>query len=510
MRYHQLCTHLRSDFAAAAAASLLLLTFTASPARATVALPVEGALTKTFQVPWDRIDAKDLLVLVNSNDPQSVAVADDYMARYSIANGNRLNLSFTKTAIMRDTDFPPVRNAIAAYLQAHAHIQAIVVTWTEPWKVAPPNTSAGMSITSAITFGFAPEYYNTSGGTCAATAVSPLYAQELSHPYRDFGLRPAMMLAGESSANVSSMLSRSTSAKSTFPLPTGYLVRTTDDNRSVRYPEMQTAAAFWNYPFGLRLNYIDNSRGDPSNNSITNRMDVLYYFTGLVQVDHLDTLQFVRGAVADHLTSSGGALTNTSQMSILRWLEAGASGSYGTVAEPCNFVEKFTDVELFLSRYFHGALLIDAYWQAVKEPGEGIFVGDPLTQPYAPRARMNAAGQIELSTTGLADAHVYKVMGLDAGGVSTKLLDGVQVDTPQLRVLSLPAGYATYKLLDTGNLYQDHGAPQLTAASVSRLDLRDGTVRFDVHADDREGDQVLLQFPARRRQALRAVLRPCR
>jgi threonine synthase len=30
-------------------------------------------------------------------------------------------------------------------------------------------------------------------------------------------------------------------------------------------------------------------------------------------------------------------------MSALRWLEAGASGSYGTVVEPCNHPAKFPD-----------------------------------------------------------------------------------------------------------------------------------------------------------------------
>ena len=40
------------------------------------------------------------------------------------------------------------------------------------------------------------------------------------------------------------------------------------------------------------------------------------------------------GALADHLTSSGGMLTDSGQMSALRWLEAGATGSYGTVIEP--------------------------------------------------------------------------------------------------------------------------------------------------------------------------------
>jgi hypothetical protein len=69
---------------------------------------------------------------------------------------------------------------------------------------------------------------------------------------------------------------------------------------------------------------------------------------------------------------------------------------------------------MFLQRYFAGAPLIDAYWYSVHEPGEGIFVGDPMTQPYAPKAKLNNAGQIEFTTTGLVARHVYKVTGATA------------------------------------------------------------------------------------------------
>jgi hypothetical protein len=84
----------------------------------------------------------------------------------------------------------------------------------------------------------------------------------------------------------------------------------------------------------------------------------------------------------DHLTSVGGQLTDGVQMSSLRWLEAGATGSYGAVVEPCNFVEKFPNPSLAVFWYTHGASLIEAYWKSVAWPGEGIFIGEPLAAPY--------------------------------------------------------------------------------------------------------------------------------
>lgn len=69
--------------------------------------------------------------------------------------------------------------------------------------------------------------------------------------------------------------------------------------------------------------------------------DIMIYQTGLARVGKLETLRFLPGALADHLTSYGGDLLGSGQMSSLRWLEAGATASYGTVSEPCNHWQKF-------------------------------------------------------------------------------------------------------------------------------------------------------------------------
>ena len=76
-------------------------------------------------------------------------------------------------------------------------------------------------------------------------------------------------------------------------------------------------------------------------------------------------------------------MPTSSQMSALRWLEAGSTGSYGTVIEPCNFPQKFPDPEVLMRRYLAGESLIEAYWKSVRWPGQGIFIGEPLARPYA-------------------------------------------------------------------------------------------------------------------------------
>src|SRR5262245_13528971 len=71
----------------------------------TTDLPVEGNGSKKFQVPWRWIEADQILVVANTRDSQSVAVADEYMERYGIPAANRLDVSFTKSEVIKDNDF---------------------------------------------------------------------------------------------------------------------------------------------------------------------------------------------------------------------------------------------------------------------------------------------------------------------------------------------------------------------------------------------------------------------
>jgi len=125
---------------------------------------------------------------------------------------------------------------------------------------------------------------------------------------------------------------------------------------------------------------------------LVNATDVFTYFTGLTSVPDLAENNWLPGAVGDHLTSYGGILTNTSgQMPIVEFLAAGATGSYGTVVEPCAFTEKFPDPSVFLPHYLKGDTLVEAYWKSVSWPGEGLFVGEPLACPYRASEALGAA-----------------------------------------------------------------------------------------------------------------------
>src|SRR5579863_2077990 len=111
------------------------------------------------------------------------------------------------------------------------------------------------------------------------------------------------------------------------------------------------------------------------------------YFTGAVRVEEMEHIRFLPGAIADHLTSTGGVLAGGSQMSALAWLDQGATASYGSVSEPCNSLQKFPNVDVLLRHYARGETVLEAYWKSVEMPGQGLFIGEPLARPYAASRR---------------------------------------------------------------------------------------------------------------------------
>jgi hypothetical protein len=144
--------------------------------------------------------------------------------------------------------------------------------------------------------------------------------------------------------------------------------------------------------------------------SISDKTDVLFYFTGLTRVPNIRTNRYLPGAVADHLTSAGGNLNGSKQMSSLRWLEAGATGSYGTVVEPCNLLAKFPDPMTMISHYYNGNTLIEAYWKSVLMPGEGVFIGEPLASPFGGYRVRERDGVTTLTTQALQPGY-YTLYG---------------------------------------------------------------------------------------------------
>lgn len=400
------------------------------------AMPVAPQLV----LPRESLAPADLAVLVNSDDPQSVAVGEHYVQARGIPAANVIALPLgatyaaMQTTTMTAAAFATWKTQIDA--ATPATIQAYAVTWIYPSVVGC------MSLTSALAFGYDDSWCTTS--PCAATAPSPYFNTEGTTPFTTHQIRPAMVIAGTSSVAANELIDRGVSADGTYPLATGYLVRTSDSARSVRYPDMQSVASTWNKPDGLAFVYQDDSASGTG--LIADKPDVLFYFTGLASVGQIATNQYLPGAMADHLTSYGGQIPTSGQMSILRWIEAGATASFGTVVEPCNYTAKFPQVSVAVAKYFAGASLIEAYWKSVAWPGEGLFIGEPLARPYGTSYAV-ADGTLTIKTTALVPNQLYKVESAPtADGPWTTAMGDIQVTTRSLKVIAFPATEPFYRL----------------------------------------------------------------
>jgi uncharacterized protein (TIGR03790 family) len=314
------------------------------------------------------IDENNLAVIVNSADPLSLAVGQYYAEHRHIPATQVIQVALpVGVSVLSPEEFVRIKAEVDAVTPSH--VQAYALAWAAPYRVGC------MSITAAFAFGFDTSYC---ADGCHLTRLSPYFNSTSRFPASELRMRPTMMLAGRDFPQIKALIDRGIQSDGTYPRGTAYLVTTHDAARSTRsrlYDSVSTAAAGL---IGIEMLHQDELR---------DRTDVLFYFTGATWVNQLATLRFLPGAIADHLTSFGGQLTDSTQMSALRWLEAGATGSYGTVVEPCNFVQKFPHPGVVIGRYVRGETLIEAYWKSVACPGQGVFIGEPLATPYRYRRR---------------------------------------------------------------------------------------------------------------------------
>ena len=310
------------------------------------------------------IDRTQIAVIVNTRDRLSVEIGQYYAKQRRIPFQNFIKVHFSPSGSTLTTkEFGAIKASVDE--QTMPGVQAYALTWAAPYRVEC------MSITSAFAFGFDPAFCAVG---CKPTRRSPYYNSRARLPFTQLGIRPTMAIAATSFEQAKALIDRGVDSDGSIPTGTAYLLSTSDNTRNVRSAS---------YPLVERILKGRLHVRRQNANSLANANDVLFYFIGKAHVEGLETLHFVPGAIADHLTSTGGMLTDDSgQMSALRWLEAGATGSYGTVIEPCNLVQKFPNPVVAIGRYLLGETLIEAYWKSVQMPGQGIFIGEPLAAPY--------------------------------------------------------------------------------------------------------------------------------
>ncbi|MGK5061721.1 TIGR03790 family protein [Janthinobacterium sp. LB3P112] len=310
------------------------------------------------------LQPSQLAIVINDAEPNSVEVGEYYRHAHAIPAANIVHVSIpNRPAKLSADQFSQLKGRINEQLKPG--IQAVLMVWSAPYAVECN------SITSAFTLGFdAAQCVKT----CDPGKPSAYFNSTVNQPFTQLGLRLSMLLPVDFVEEAKAVVDRGKVSGFAVPRATAYYLRTTEASRNSR-------AGFFP-PDGVisqRKMTIKNIKA----NSLEGAQDVMVYQTGMSKVDKLDTLRFLPGALADHLTSFGGDLRGNGQMSSQRWLEAGATASYGTVTEPCNYWQKFPNPTVLLRHYLSGVTALEAYWRSVAWPAQGLFIGDPLAAPYA-------------------------------------------------------------------------------------------------------------------------------
>lgn len=326
-------------------------------------LALHGAAQAQFSPSPAGLQPAQLAIIVNDEEPNSVALGEYYRKQRDIPAKNVVHVRIpNKPRKLSADQFRQLKQEIDAHLGPE--IQAVAMLWTAPYAVECN------SITSAYTLGFDAAQC---AKPCGPGKPSAYFNATSRRPYSEHGMRLAMLLPTESMEEGKALIGRGVASGFRVPAAGAYYLVTSEQARNSRAPFFPKSGVLKAKKLSVKTMQADVLEG---------ARDVMVYQTGMAKVDKLDTLQFLPGAVADHLTSLGGDLYGESQMSSLRWLEAGATASYGTVSEPCNYWQKFPHPTVLLRHYVTGETAIEAYWKSVAWPAQGLFIGEPLAAPY--------------------------------------------------------------------------------------------------------------------------------
>lgn len=316
-----------------------------------------------------RLTSKDLGLVINEADPYSVQVGAYYAQARRIPENQILRVRVPVRSALTPQEFADFVQRVNGFYGQR--VQALALAWRQPYAV---DCNA---ITGALAMGYDPRLCRD---TCGASRRASYFGSASTQPYKDHGMRLSMLLAARDVASAKALIDRGVKSDASQGLRGAlpaqvHFVNTSDrvrSQRSLLFPPAGPVSQF-----GIQVN-LDETE------ALREADRVLMYLTGRAQVDHLETVHFLPGALADHLTSFGGVLDKPhGQMTVMAWIDAGATASYGTTSEPCSHLQKFPNPQALLLFYIQGATALEAYWKSVMWPQQGLFVGEPLAAPFA-------------------------------------------------------------------------------------------------------------------------------
>jgi len=331
----------------------------------------------------------NVVVVVNQNSTNSVQLGNYYCERRSVPPQNLLRINWTGGNITwTRSDFEAnLLNPLAAMLSSRGltnQADYVVLSMDIPFQVT--DTNGINSTTAALFYGFKTDDCTSdcpagNPGCNLPDASSNAYAGS-----EDLFRQTPPVAAGSNSwlvtmitssnlAQAQAIIDHGVASDGACPTQTVWLAKSSDIFRNIRYLEFDNAIfdARVTGDFSIVRTNIDPPIG------LTNQLGYLnghYQFT-------IVSNAFVPGAIADSLTSYAGVIYGyNDQTTLLVFLNAGACGSYGTVTEPCAYLQKFPSPQDYFYQY-RGFSLAECYYMSLANPYQGLIVGEPLAAPFA-------------------------------------------------------------------------------------------------------------------------------
>jgi hypothetical protein len=145
---------------------------------------------------------KELAIVINEDDPDSVAVGAYYRQRRDIPAANVVKVRIPgKPQRLTPAQFRLLKEEIDSKLGPN--IQAVLMIWTTPYAVDCN------SLTGAYTLGFDGAQC---ARTCAAGQPSPYFNSKSARPFTDHAMRPSMLLPITSVKEAKALIDRGVAA----------------------------------------------------------------------------------------------------------------------------------------------------------------------------------------------------------------------------------------------------------------------------------------------------------
>ena len=323
------------------------------------------------------------LVVVNSTSRDSRALGAYYIAQHGIPPSHLCTIKTDPRApsISRHFFEREIQVPIQAHIANHkleGQIHYLVLCMDIPSRVDNFN-----GLTAAVYYGFKPPTPDAPRCHIASNSVNQYFGAEMAYTssagWNQTNAPIPFLLTAENLKTAKKVVDRAVASQASFPAGIFCLYGSSDSARNIRYRTYSTVAR----QFALfdRQEWISTRpAADP-----VPELPVLGYMTGRpsLPTQYVDMV-LAPGAIAEHLTSCAGMIPDPclNQSTVWDWMRLGATASYGTVSEPCAFREKFPDPNLFFW-YARGFTAGEALAMSVRNPYQGLWVGDPLAAPFA-------------------------------------------------------------------------------------------------------------------------------